>query len=160
MNIKEAYEALSRTLCDIESIATKKGLVAESKCTVTDRDLVKIEDEGEYDALAALIAGEVAVGAEGSEKKILLECAISITDGNVFDDEMINEIRILRENVQQLCEKIDESNVKESFAALCKEEAGEEDKPAPVRSNKAFYIGSLCVLGIIALFAIIYAVIF
>lgn len=160
MNINEAYEALSRTLCDITNIATQKGLVAESRCTVTDRDLNALENEGDYESLAALIAGEVTVSADGCDEKIVLECAVSITDGCVFDDEMINEIRVLRDNVSALCDKIDAENAKESFAAICKEEAGEEDKPEPVRSNKAFYIGALCVVGIIALFAIAFAVIF
>lgn len=160
MNIKEAYEALERTLCDIASLAKAKGLSAESKCTVTDRELVPVENESDYDSLAALIAGEITVSAEGLDEKMLLECAVSITDGSVFDDEMVNEIRILRENMQTLCDGVDEGNVTESFALLCKEEAGEEDKPEPVRSNKSFYIGALCTLGVLALIAIIYAVIF
>ena len=160
MKTNEAYEALSRTLADIADTAKAKGLIAESKCTVTDRDLVALENENDYSQLAALIAGEVTVSAEGAEEKIVLECAVSITDGCVFDDEMVNEIRVLRDNVNALCGKIDAENVKESFEALCKDEAGEEDKPEPVRSNKAFYIGALCVVGIIALFAIAFAVIF
>ena len=160
MNIKEAYEALSRTLGDITNIATKKGLIAESKCTVTDRDLIALTDEADYEQLAALISAEVTVSADGCDEKILLECAVSISNGSVFNDEMINEIRILRDNLSALCDKVDEENVSESFAALCKEEAGEEDKPEPVRSNKAFYIGALCVVGIIALFAVAFAVIF
>ena len=160
MNIKEAYDALSSTLCDIVNIAKEKGLIAESKCTVTDRDLVTLRDEADYEQLAALVCGEVTVSANGCDEKIVLECAVSINEGSVFSDEMVNEIRILRDNLSALCDKIDEENVSESFAALCKEESHEEDKPEPVRSNKAFYIGALCVVGIIALFAIAFAVIF
>ena len=153
MKINEAREALALTLTDIAKIAEQKELSAETKCFIADRDLNELSDENA--ASAVLIAGEILVGADDSEEKLLLECAVCVNDGEVTSEDMLREVNTMRESMRELCEKLDEKgNAKDAFIAV----SPEEEAPVPPRvyDNKNFYIA--CGIGacvIIALLLII-----
>ncbi len=150
MNIKEAYDALLRTLEDIAKKATDTGLTADVRCAVTDFELNELSEDS-YSG-AVLISGEISIGAEGAEGRIVLECAISIDeDGNVTNDAIAQEVGVMRATVSELCDRLDKTKpIKEAFSELCDSEEGdvELDNPAPVRSNKAYYLTALVALGI------------
>ena len=71
MNVTEAREALALTLTDIAKAAEEKGLSAETKCFIADRDLAELSDENTDSAV--IIAGEILVGVQGSEQKIAIK---------------------------------------------------------------------------------------
>ena len=120
MNIKEAREALALTLTDIAGGAIEKGLTAQTKCFIADHDLNELSDDNIGSAV--LIAGEILVGTEGSEEKLLLECAVCVNDGEVTSEDMLREVNTLRESMKELCEKLDEKgNAEEAFAAVVPE---------------------------------------
>ncbi len=152
MKINEAYEALSNTFKNIKSEAEEKGITATYKCFTSDRDLIEVDIN---DDNVSLIAGEFTLGAEGTEEKIILECAVSITDGEIFDDEVIREITAIRESIRELYAKIDETG---SAAAALSDIYKEEEQPQPpakTYDNKMFYIyGGLAIL-VVAIILII-----
>lgn len=141
MNIKEAFEALGATLENIADTARASGLSATTHCILATHDMEELSVDGEV-SRAALIAGEITLGADGTEEKMLFECALSISDGEVSSDEMAAEIKSVRANVREICDKLDLSlPINEAFASVCDAESPDEDEtPAPARSNKVFYI--------------------
>ena len=150
MNIKEAREALALTLTDIAGGAIEKGLTAQTKCFIADHDLNELSDDNIGSAV--LIAGEILVGTEGSEQKLLLECAVCVNDGEVTSEDMLREVNTLRESMKELCEQLDEKgNAEEAFAAVVPEE--ELPEPPRVYDNRRFYIA--CGVGALVLVALI-----
>ena len=150
MNINEAREALALTLTDIAGAAIEKGLTAETKCFIADHDLNELSDE--RIASAVLIAGEILIGEEGSEEKLLLECAVSVNDGEVTSEDMLREVNTLRESMKDLCDKLDEKgNAKDAFTAVTPEE--EIPEPPRVYDNKRFYIA--CGVGALVIIALV-----
>ena len=150
MNITEARDALALTLEDISKKVTEKGLTADIKCFIADHDLVELTPDNLTDA--ALIAGEITVSAPGAEEKLVLECAVSVTDGDVSSEEMQREVNVMRESMRELCEKLDEaSSPEDAFTAVVPEE--EEPAPVHVYDNKRFYIA--CGVGAAALILLI-----
>ena len=150
MNIKEAREALALTLTDIAGAAIEKGLTAETKCFIADHDLNELSDE--TIASAVLIAGEILIGEDGSEEKLLLECAVSVNDGEVTSEDMLREVNTLRESMKDLCDKLDEKgNAKDAFTAVTPEE--EIPEPPRVYDNKRFYIA--CGVGALVIIALV-----
>lgn len=150
MKINEAREALALTLTDIAKDAEQKGLTAETKCFIADRDLAELSNENTDSAV--IIAGEILVGVQGSEQKLLLECAVCINDGEVAPEDMLREVNTMRESMKELCEKLDEKgSAEEAFAAV----APEEEPPAPERvyDNKRFYIS--CGIGAVIILVLV-----
>lgn len=149
MNIHEAREALALTLTDIAGQAAAKGLETETKCFVADHDLNELSDENI--AAAVLIAGEIVIAAPNSEQKLLLECAVSVNDGDVTPEDMLREVNTLRESMKDFCDSLDEKgNAEDAFAAVAPEE--EEPEAPRVYDNKRFYIA--CGVGAIVLIAL------
>ena len=150
MTIVEAREALRLALEDIAKSATEKQLTADVKCFIADHDLTELAPENFEKA--ALVAGEILVGAANSEEKLMLECALSVTDGEISSDEILREVNTVRESMKELCEKLDESeNPSEAFLAVAPEE--EIPEPAHTYDNKRFYIA--CGIGAAVLIALV-----
>ena len=153
MKITEAREAFIDAIEDIKKTLANNGLTAESKCYTADHDLSVVDDGDTLNA--ALIAAEISVSAAGTEEKMLLESAISITDGEVSSDELRNEISILRGTAGEICEKIKETgDAKEAFKSF---ELPEEELPeSPKYDNKKFYIGGAIAVAVILILIIIF----
>lgn len=150
MNVTEAREALALTLTDIAKAAEEKGLSAETKCFIADRDLNELPEDNTSSAV--IIAGEILIGANDSEQKLLLECAVSVNDGEVAPDDMLREVNTLRESMKELCDKLDEKgNAEDAFVAVSPEE--EMPEPPRVYDNKRFYIS--CGIGALALLTLV-----
>ncbi len=150
MTVIEARDALSLALEDISKKAVEKGLTADIKCFIADHDLIELTPDDI--SKAALISGEISVGTEKSEEKLILECALSITDGDVSPEEMLREVNVMRDSMNELCEKLDETgNAEDAFTAV----SPEERIPEVPRTydNKRFYIA--CSIGAAALIVLI-----
>ena len=148
MKITESIEALQEALLSIAKSAEERGLKTEVKCFAADNDLVELEQESPR---AALVAGELTVKSDG-EDKIILECALSVIDGEVSSEEMLSEVNTLRESMKDLCNKFDESGSADGmFNAVAKE----HEVPMPeekVYDNKKFYIyGGIAVAVVLIL---------
>ncbi len=139
MTIIEAREALTNTFENIKAEAKEKGVIADYKCFASDRDLNETDVS---DSTAALIAGELTLGADGTDEKVILECAVSITDGEVFDDEMLREITAIRESVRELYAKIDEAGSAVAALSEIYKESEESVPEVKTYDNKKFYIGA------------------
>ena len=136
MKVTEAREALIKTIDDAIASLKEKGLEVEKNCFLADRDLLPTKgEEG-----ASLIVADITVCAPDTDEKVIMECAVSIEEGEVLNDEIIREITLLRQNIKEITDKIDEvGSAKDAFAILAKEEEPEV-ADAPVASNKSFYI--------------------
>ncbi len=152
MKITEAREALANTFENIKEEANSKGIITEYKCFTADRDLIEVDIN---DTSAALIAGEITLSAEGTNEKIILECAVCINDGNIIDDELVSEITLIRNNIREFYSKIDElGDVVTALESIYKE----EEAPAPEvkrYDNKMFYIIGGIVIAAVAVFMIL-----
>lgn len=153
MKTIESRDALAAALNNIAELATENGLKAETRCFIADHDLIELSED-ELSA-AALIAGEITVSADGTDEKMLLECALSVTDGEVSDDEIISEVGTLRANMKEICSKVSElGNAKDAFEALSPEEP--EAKEEPKYDNKRFYIiASIVAVAVIVLMVLL-----
>ena len=152
MKIIEARDALAVTLDSISKQAAEKNLTVNVRCFIADHDLNELSEEDL--GKAALIAGEIAVNEAGSEEKLLLECALSITEGEVSAEEMLREVATIRESMKELCEKLDEAeSTSEAFDAVLPEP--EEPEPIHVYDNKKFYIASAIGAGVIILLVLL-----
>lgn len=150
MTVIEARDALLLALEDISKKAIEKGLTADVKCFIADHDLNELSPDDL--SKAALVSGEISVGTEKSEEKLVLECALSITDGDISSEEMLREVNVMRCSMTELCEKLDETgSAEEAFTAV----APEEEIPEAPRTydNKRFYIA--CSIGAAALIVLI-----
>ena len=150
MTVIEAREALTLTLRDIAGGATEKNLTADIRCFIADHDLNALSDDNL--AEAALVAGEITIGKDDIEEKLVLECAVSVNDGEVSSEEMLREVNVMRDSMKELCEKMNES---ESAADAFNAVVPEEEAPAPVHvyDNKKFYIA--CGIGAAVLIVLV-----
>lgn len=152
MKIIEAKEALISACESLVAEATEKGLVADYRCFAANADLEEVDDSS---SKVRLIAAEMTLGAEGTEKEMLLECALSISDGDVAEDEILREVGAMRENLREFYQTIDEmGGVTEALDKI----AADSEEPAPevkVYDNRKFYIGASAV----ALLAIIIVIV-
>lgn len=151
MKFTEAYEAFSNAINDIKNMLTDSGFDVNFRCYTADRDLNELSEDASNDA--ALIAAEITVGANGTDKKMILESALSITDTEVSPEEIRNEIGLLRKSAKEICDKQNETgDFDQTFKSF---ETEEEPIPeGPKYDNKKFYIG-----GAIAIVALIILVI-
>ena len=125
MKIIESRDALLHAILDVAKSAEEHGLSAEAKCFIADHDLAPLSD-GACES-AALIAGEITVSSPETEEKIVLECALSITEGEVSADEMLREVNTIRDNMREIIEKVHEyGNAKDAFAEMCKTDEPED----------------------------------
>lgn len=154
MNITESKNALCEALKNVSEEAVKRGMTAEVNCFVADHDLVEVSEDSPK---ATLIAGEIRITAdEKAEKEILLECALSVEDGEVSPEEMLREVNTMRSSMKEICETFDSVGSAESTIDSIEKEQ-QVDMPEPkVFNNKDFYIYG----GIIAVIAIILTIIF
>ena len=150
MTVIEAREALALTLKDIAANATEKNLNADTKCFIADHDLLELSEDNCADA--ALVAGEITISQDGLEEKLVLECAVSVTDGEVSSEEMLREVNVIRESMRELCEKINETDsAEDAFNAIVPEE--EAPTMPKIYDNKRFYIA--CGIGAATLIALV-----
>ncbi len=156
MNVNESREAFLAAIKDIANTATEAGFTTEYKCYAADRDLCPVGEENEENA--AIIAAELSLAAEGVEEKVLLECAVSIRDGECTSDEIAEEISMLRQNVKELADKAAaQGGAAEAIAELFREQRDAEKSPeVKVYNNKSFYItAGIAAVVIVVLFLII-----
>ena len=139
MKINEAREALKATIEDISSNASVLGIMVDSDCYLSDRDLFVIDDDKVEEA--AVIAAEVELKYDGADERIFLECAVAINDGEVLSDDLTSECAKLRASIKEILDSIaDSADKKEAFISLCHaDDEPEEDLPVPM-NNKSFYI--------------------
>ena len=145
MNAVEAKEAFIKTVEDITSEITKRGLNVNIDCYFSDRELEKIE-ESDIDK-ASVLSAVILVNGEG-EEALVFEHAIAIDKGEVLNDEIIREATKLRESVRELCEKLDSGmSASDSITSMDIEE-DEPERPASF-NNVPFYIGGGIVVAVI-----------
>ncbi len=152
MKIIEARDALVNTLKNIKEENAAKGIITEYKCFASDRDLIEVDID---DKNAALIAGEISFGAGGTDEKIILECAVCISDGEVIEDEVIGAVTSLRDSLHEFYAKIDEAG---SVVKALEEIYQEADEPAPeikTYDNKKFYIYGGIIIALVAVILIL-----
>lgn len=144
----EAKEALIKTIDEICSAATERGLNVNVNCYFSDRELEPIA-ESEVER-AAILSASVSIGEGSSDISLLLECAIAIDEGEVLNDEIIREAVKLRSAVSELCEKLDSGfSVKDAISSM---DEGEQTPDEPVaHDNRAYYIGGAVVVAVILL---------
>ncbi|MBQ9071175.1 MAG: hypothetical protein IJY23_07520 [Clostridia bacterium] len=153
MKITESRVALYGALKDVSGLAEERGITAEVKCFIADHDLCEISEDNL--GAAALVSGEITLFAEGSDKKMILECALSITDGEVSPDEMLREVTAVRDNMKQILEKLDETkDVEKAFASFEPEEEPVADEPK--YDNKKFYIYAGLAVAVILLLVLLF----
>ena len=151
MRITEASDALLFAMKDIAKGATEKGLKTEIDCYLANRDLERLTEAD--DSAVRVVAAEMTVSSDETEEKIVLECALSVEDGEVQADEMLREVNTLRDSMREILEKLDAyGNAKDAFAEICKPEDEEVDN-SPKYDNKTFYIAATAI--VLAIFIII-----
>ena len=154
MNITESKNALYEALTNVCKEAESRGMKTEVKCFVADHDLNEVTEDSPK---AQLIAGEITVTSDEKEDRaILLECALSVEDGEVSSDEMLREVNNIRTSMKEICATFDEvGGAANTFNSIEKEQ--EPDIPEPkIFNNKDFYIWG----SIIAAAALILTLIF
>ena len=150
MNVNESREAFLAAIKDIANTATEAGFTAEYKCYAADRDLSAIDEENAENA--AIIAAELSLSVEGVEEKVLLECAVSVRDGECTSDEIAEEISLLRQNVKDLTDKATALGAAEAISELFREQSENEKPDEPkVFDNKSFYIGAGILAAVIVI---------
>ena len=153
MNITEAKNALCEALKNVCEDAENRGMKTEVKCFVADHDLNEVSEDSPK---AQLISGEITVTSdENQEKAILLECALSVEDGEVSNEEMLREVNTMRQSMKEVCNTFDEVGSAEStFTSIEKEQ--EVPMPEPkVFNNRDFYIYGSIIAGIALILALI-----
>ncbi len=138
MKITESKNALYEALKNVSEDAINRGMKAEVKVFVADHDLNEVSEDSPK---AVLIAGEISVTSdEKSDKQILLECALSIEDGEVANDEILREVNTIRGSMKEVCDTFDSvGNAENTFDSIEKEQTVEMPEPK-VFDNKQFYI--------------------
>ena len=147
----EAKEAFLRTIEEITEEITKRELYVSIDCYFSDRELERIDDDNADKA--SVLSAVITVSHAGVDDSLVFEHAIAIDDGDVLNDEIIKEATKLRENVKELCEKLDSGmGAKDTISSMDIEEE-EVERPAPL-DNKLYYIGgAIAVIVIILLIA-------
>ena len=70
---------------------------------------------------------------------MILECAVSVSDGEVSSEEMLSEVNTVRTNMKEILDKLNDAEGAD--AVFSSFEPDEETAPAtPVYNNKNFYI--------------------
>jgi len=138
MNITESKKALFDALMNIGKDAEERGMEVSVNCFTANRDLECVD---ENDASAVLIAGEVTItSSENLQKEIVLECALSIEDGEVSEDEILREVTNVRCSMKEVCDTFDQvGNADGTFETIEKEQEIPEEEPKTY-DNKQFYI--------------------
>lgn len=146
MNITESKNALYEALKNVSEDAISRGMTAEVRCFTANRDL---EEVSESDPSAVLIAGEIAITSEEKkEKEILLECALSIEDGEVSGDEILREVNNIRSNMKEVCDTFDKvGSAENTFDTIEKEQELPKEEPKTY-DNKQFYIWGSIIAGV------------
>ena len=155
MNVRESREAFLAAVKSIADTALEAGFITEYKCYAADRDLSPVDEDNVSGA--AIIAAELSLGAEGVDEKVLLECAISVMDGECSADEMAEEIALLRNNVKELTDKIAEgANAADTISELFRNQRENEEAPQiKTYNNKSFYITAGIAAAVIVLLLLI-----
>ena len=153
MNITESKSALYEALKNISADAESRGMTAEVRCFIADHDLNEVKED---DPKAVLIAGEISLTSnENEEKKILLECALSVEDGEVSSDEMLREVNTIRGSMKEVCDTFDNvGDAEGTFNAIEEEQTPKMPEPK-VFDNTQFYIyGGIAIAAVIILLII------
>lgn len=153
MNINEAREALTLALNNIAEDAKGKGLDTGVKCFIANHDLCEISNDNSIEA--SIVAGEITLISTSTEKKMILECAVSVSDGEVSSEELLNEVNSVRNNMKEILDKLNSaSDAEEAFSSF---EPNEETIPeSPRYNNKNFYIASGVAVAIILLLILLF----
>lgn len=153
MKITESKIALYEALVSISADAAKRGMKANVRCFTANHDLEEVD---ENDAGAVLIAGEIRVTSdEKNDKEILLECALSVEDGEVSEDEILREIGNIRSSMKEVCDTFDNVGSAEStFDTIEKEQQLPAEEPKTF-DNKQFYIWGSIIAAIALIFTFI-----
>lgn len=153
MKITESKIALYEALVSISADAAKRGMKAKIRCFTANHDLEEVD---ENDAGAVLIAGEIRVTSdEKNDKEILLECALSVEDGEVSEDEILREIGNIRSSMKEVCDTFDNVGSAEStFDSIEKEQQLPAEEPKTF-DNKQFYIWGSIIAAIALIFTFI-----
>lgn len=155
MNVTESKNALYEALKNVSEDAVSRGMTANVRCFVADHDLNEV-DEG--DPKASLIAGEIRISSdEKADKEILLECALSVENGEVSSDEILREVNTMRGSMKEICDTFDNlGDAKNTFDTIEKEQ--QPDIPEPkVFDNKQFYIWGSVVAAIALILVFFFA---
>ncbi len=123
MNAKQAREALLPTLEDIARVLTDVGLCAKARVSFSDVDMLDHEDMMQN---SALLYGEILFSANENES-VALECAVSVKDGEVADEEFLSEISALRTEAKRIAEIAKTVGADALFDEL--ERQSEDDEP-------------------------------
>ncbi len=121
MLAKDAYSALGPTLTDIADILKKSGLETTTKCSFSDVDL---SDHEVLEHTSALMYGEITFSH--GNVAAALECAVSVIEGEVADDELLSEIASLRAEARRIGEIASRVGADKLFDALESEEESDE----------------------------------
>lgn len=155
MNITEAKNALYNALESISEEATSRGMKSEVRCFVADHDLVEVDESSPK---ATLIAGEIRVTSEEkADKEILLECALSVEDGEVSNEEILREVNTMRGSMKEIADTFDSvGSAGGTIESIEKEQEIEMPEPK-IFDNKNFYIyggiAAAAILILVLLFA-------
>ena len=154
MNITESKNALYEALKNVCEEAESRGMKTKVRCFVADHDLNEVTEDSPK---AQLISGEITVTSdEKDDRAILLECALSVEDGEVSSEEMLREVNTIRTSMKEICATFDEvGGATDTFNSIEKEQTVEVPEQK-VFNNKDFYIWG----SIIAVAALILTLIF
>ena len=115
MNARSAIEALSPTLLDIAKILDEAGLDTKTKCAFSD---IELADQSEDSPRATGLWGEIIFSL--GDNAAALECAVSVYEGEVSDEEMLSEIASLRaeaKRIAELCQAVGRDKLFEALDA-------------------------------------------
>ncbi len=113
MIAKDAYLALSPTLNNIAGILNDAGVDTKIKCSFSNFDLL---DQSEATPASTNLYGEILFSV--GEDAAMLECAVSVIDGEVSDDELRSEISALRAEARRIAELAGKVGCDKLFDAL------------------------------------------
>lgn len=122
MNSRVAIEALSATLLDIAKILEDAGLETKTKCAFSDIELAEANEDSPR---ATGLWGEIIFSL--GENAAALECAVSVYEGEVSDEEMLSEITSLRTEAKRIAELARTVGKDKLFEALDAPDADGDD---------------------------------
>ena len=155
MNVTEAKNALYEALKNVCEDAESRGMTTAVKCFVADHDLNEVAEDSPK---AQLISGEITVTThEKEDRAILLECALSVEDGEVTAEEMLREVNTMCNSMKEICATFDEvGSAENTFDSIEKEQEVEVPEPK-IFNNKDFYIWGSVIAGIALILTLIFA---
>ena len=155
MNVTESKNALFEALKNISEEAVSRGMKADVRCFVADHDLNEVDENSPK---ATLVAGEIAITSdEKADKEILLECAISVEDGEVSSEEILREVNTIRSSMKELCDTFDTlGSAGSTIDSIEKEQTVEMPEPK-VFDNKQFYIWGSVIAAAALILVLIFA---